>query len=137
MEASNQHGVSCSVSILRRAGYNMETLDVSSIDEDDSCTHYLGDSTNGNSLCALVPRPSVYMDWAMDPLSLQVEEDCPACGCYSLSFLTKLLGCQDTSRGIVSVLQPPPPHHPSHPPHKSLAKQSFNYIQAKLGFLQK
>ena len=94
MEASNQLGVSCSVSILRRAGYKMETLDVSSIDEDDSCTHYLGDSTNANRLRALVP--SVYIDWAMDPLSLQVEEDCPACGCYSLSFLTKLLGGQDT-----------------------------------------
>ena len=77
----------------------METLDVSSIDEDDSCTHYLGDSTNANSLRALVPvetRPSVFIDWPIDPLSLQIEEDCPACGNYSLSFLTKLLGGQDT-----------------------------------------
>ena len=93
MEASNQLGVSCSVSILRRAGYKMETLDVSSIDEDDSCTHYLGDSTNANSLRALVPvetRPAVFIDWPIDLLSLQIEEDCPACGNYSLSFLTKL-----------------------------------------------
>ena len=81
MEASNQHGVYCSVSILRRAGYKMETLDVSSIDKDDSCTHSLGDSTNANSLRALVPvetRPSVFIDWPIDPLSLQIEEDCPA-----------------------------------------------------------
>ena len=33
----------------------METLDVSNLDEDDSCTHYLGDITNANSLRALVP----------------------------------------------------------------------------------
>ena len=49
------------MSILLRAGYKMETMDVSELDEDDSCTHYLGDSTNANSLCALVPvetRPS-------------------------------------------------------------------------------
>ena len=81
MEASTQHGVSCLVSILRRAGYKMETLDVSNLDEDDSCIHYLGDSTNANSLRALVPvetRPSVYMNWAMDPLGLEVKEDCPA-----------------------------------------------------------
>ena len=89
MEATNQLDISCSVNILRRAGYQIETLD-----EDDSCTQYLGDSTNANSLRALVPvetRPSVYMNWAMDPLSLKVEEDCRACGNYSLSFQTKLL----------------------------------------------
>ena len=58
----------------------MDTLDVSDLGEEDSCTHYLGDSTNANSLRALVPvetRPSVYTDWAMDLLSLEVEEDCP------------------------------------------------------------
>ena len=33
--------------------------------------------------------------WTIDPLSLQVEEDCPAWSISSLSFLTKLLGCQD------------------------------------------
>ena len=42
MEASNQHGASCSVSLLRKAGYKMDILDVSELDEDDSCTHYLG-----------------------------------------------------------------------------------------------
>ena len=79
------------MSILCRASYKMETLDVRELDEDDSCNQYLGDSTNANSLRTLVPvetRPSVFMNWEMDPLRLEVEEDCPACGNYSLSFLT-------------------------------------------------
>ena len=78
LETSNKHGVSCSVSLLRRVGYQMDTLDVSDLGEDDSCTHYLGDRTNANSLLALVlveTRRSVYTNWAMDPLSLEVEEE--------------------------------------------------------------
>ena len=70
----------------------METMDVSELDEDDSCTHYFGDITNANSLRAMVPveiRPSVNMKWAINPISLQ------ACGNYYLSFLTKLCGGQD------------------------------------------
>ena len=59
MKASNQHGVSSSVSILRRAGYKMETLDVSELDEDDSCNHYLGDSINANCFCVLVPVETI------------------------------------------------------------------------------
>ena len=55
MEASNKHGVSCSLSLLRRIGYQMATMDVSDVVEEDSCTHFLGDSTNANSLRALVP----------------------------------------------------------------------------------
>ena len=55
MKANNKHRVTCSLSILCRIGYQMDTLDVSDLGEEDSCTHYLGDSTNANSLRALVP----------------------------------------------------------------------------------
>ena len=88
-------GVSCSLNLLSRAGYIMPNLDASDWEEEVTCNYYLCDSVHANSLRRLMPaedKPSVYRDWAIDPFSLQIEDDCPACGSYSLDYLRKLLG---------------------------------------------
>ena len=57
MEASLEHrdGVSCSLNLLSRAGYQIPNLDVSDLGEEGACTHYLGDSVHANSLRRLMP----------------------------------------------------------------------------------
>ena len=71
----------------------MLNLEVSDLEEEGICIHYLGDSVHANRrLMPAEDKPSVYTDTWLWILSLQIEDDCPVCGSYSLDFLRKLLG---------------------------------------------